>query len=157
MSAIKTILCILGILALCAFSFCLGRRRQKEVIPETYRDTVIISSVDTLTVEKPTYFTSRITDTIYVPIRETDTLYVKLPFEEREYRDSLYRALVSGYMPSLDLIEIYPRTETKIVTIQTEKKVKTKWGLGVQAGYGFSANGVSPYVGIGISYNLVNW
>lgn len=144
-------------MALCAFSFYLGRRGQKEVVSEAYMDTVIISSVDTLIVEKPTLLTQKVVDTIYVPVRKTDTLFVKLPREEKTYRDSTYLAVVSGYQPSLDRIEIYPRTETKIVTIQTEKKVKTRWGLGVQAGYGFSVNGVSPYVGIGISYNLVNW
>ena len=31
----------------------------------------------------------------------------------------------------------------------------TKIGLGIQAGYGVSRSGISPYIGIGISYNFI--
>lgn len=40
----------------------------------------------------------------------------------------------------------------------SEYRAKRKrFGLGVQAGYGFPGNKVSPYVGIGVSCNLWEW
>lgn len=41
-----------------------------------------------------------------------------------------------------------------------EKKPKPKrWGIGVQTGLGYSPNNnnVSPYIGVGISYNILNF
>ena len=32
-----------------------------------------------------------------------------------------------------------------------------RWGLGLSVGYGYSFNKFSPYIGIGINYNLINW
>lgn len=91
-----------------------------------------------------------------------DSIQVKIPITQKEYKDSSYHAFVSGYMPSLDSITVYPRT-IYINSTTTNKYVpKTKrWGLGVQAGYGaYLNNGVvhaTPYIGIGISYNIFSW
>lgn len=57
----------------------------------------------------------------------------------------------------LDLIEVYPRTEYQIQTVKT----KPRWGLGIQAGYGCTLTGtqvrLSPYIGVGVQYNLLTW
>ena len=34
---------------------------------------------------------------------------------------------------------------------------KTRWGLGIQAGYGASKDGLTPYIGVGVSYNVLSW
>ena len=34
---------------------------------------------------------------------------------------------------------------------------KTRWSIGIQAGMGVGKDGVFPYVGGGISYNLLSW
>ena len=66
---------------------------------------------------------------------------------------------VSG-RPQLDSIQIYQRTEFITKEIKTVTKPK-RWGLGLQAGYGVSLhNGQvfpAPYVGVGLSYSIINW
>lgn len=76
------------------------------------------------------------------------------------YEDSLYRAVVSGYVaPRLDSMTVYPRTVYQTVTNDIYHPVivkpkKKRWGLGLQAGYGYPGG---FYVGAGVSYNLWQW
>jgi len=127
-------------------------------LPQT--DTLYIR--DTLTVIKPVYITKRVTDSVYVPVTDTlrvhDTLLVALPIEQRVYEDSTYRAVVSGFRPSLDTIAIYP--VTMIVPVTEKVKTQPKFSVGVQAGFGVSYQQgfhAGPYIGIGIQYNLLNF
>ena len=66
---------------------------------------------------------------------------------------------VSG-RPQLDSIQIYQRTEFITKEIKTVTKPK-RWGLGLQAGYGVLLhNGQvfpAPYIGVGLSYSIINW
>ena len=107
-----------------------------------------------------------IIDTLLLPVPITDTLMlhdtvlVHLPIEQRQYSDPRYTAWVSGYRPQLDSIQIYQQTQyiTKEVKVATKPK---RWGIGLQAGYGVSLhNGQihpAPYIGVGLSYSLINW
>ena len=107
-----------------------------------------------------------IIDTLLLPVPITDTLMlhdtvlVHLPIEQRQYSDPRYTAWVSGYRPQLDSIHIYQRTEyiTKEIKMVTKPK---RWGIGLQAGYGVSFGNkqikATPYIGIGISYNILTW
>lgn len=74
------------------------------------------------------------------------------------YEDSLYRAVVSGYVdPRLDSMTVYPRTVYQTVTndiFHTIKPKKKRWGFGLQAGYGYPGG---FYVGAGVSYDLWQW
>ena len=112
---------------------------------------------DTITRVKPVHIASLPeirTDTLYLH----DTIAVPVPIERRVYADSNYRAVVSGWHPSLDSISVYPGT--RVITIERERmeKERSRWGLGIQAGAGLSANGVAvPYVGVGVQYNLFSW
>lgn len=125
-----------------------------------YKERVIVEyRTDTITRVKPVYIAStpeiRI-DTLI--LRERDTIAVPVPIERRVYADSNYRAVVSGWHPSLDSISVYPAT--KIITIERERveKERSRWGLGIQAGAGLSADGAAvPYVGVGVQYNLFSW
>ncbi len=40
-----------------------------------------------------------------------DSATVAVPIESKVYADSNYRAVISGYMASLDTMQVYPRTE----------------------------------------------
>ena len=147
-------------------SFGLGRYTAK---PETIReereriDTLVIR--DTLTHYVPQYVHRHTRDTIRVPIRETihDTVAIYLPRETRVYEDARYRAEVSGYQPSLDRIDIYTKTEVVTKDVTQVVKRKTRWGLGLSAGYGVTINTTdqtfkpAPYIGVGIHYNLISW
>lgn len=159
---------ILYIALMAAFilSFGLGRYTAKPetIVEERERiDTLVIR--DTLTHYVPQYVHRHTRDTIRVPIRETihDTVAVYLPRETRVYEDARYRAEVSGYQPSLDRIDIYTKTEVVTKDVTQVVKKKTRWGLGLSAGYGVTINTTdqtfkpAPYIGVGIHYNLISW
>lgn len=118
---------------------------------------VEVIKYDTIIVLKPLKIEERIVDTIKIPVRDSivvrDTLY--LPREEVTYKDTLYKAVVSGYRPRLDYIEVYPRTIYQTTTI-TERK-ESRWGIGFQVGVGAGRNGFTPYIGVGVQYNLWNF
>lgn len=136
-----------------AACFIWGRKSIK--IPEPIEKITIIR--DTITRVKPVYIASAPVIR-YDTLRLRDTIAVPVPIERRVYADSNYRAVVSGWHPSLDSISVYPAT--KIVTRWRERveKERSRWGLGIQAGAGLSANGVAvPYVGVGVQYNLFSW
>ena len=126
-------------------------------------DTLFV--YDTIFVEKPVIKKVEIIDTLLLPVPITDTLMlhdtvlVHLPIEQRQYSDPRYTAWVSGYRPQLDSILIYQRTEYITKEIKTVTKPK-RWGIGLQAGYGVSLhNGQlfpAPYIGVGLSYSIVN-
>lgn len=130
--------------------------------PHTSPETVVIERVDTLvlrdtiTAYKPVPFNVYVVDTLYVPVEvpgQHDTVWAALPWEEKEYRDSTYRAVVSGFRPSLDTIDVYRRTEI----IEKERTVyvqPSRWSIGVQAGATLTDAGVKPGIGIGIQYTL---
>ena len=63
---------------------------------------------------------------------------IYLPRERLVYKDSTYRAVVSGVQPSLDSITIYKSTVYK--TIPNTVVKRNKFGLGVQAGYGITGS-----------------
>lgn len=129
-----------------------------------YTDTVTV--IDTIPYRYPVprdsavvrYETVRlmVADTARITITDTvrvaDSVEVVVPITQRVYSDSTYRAYVSGYRPRLDSIFVYPRTSYITTTVKEKPK---RWGIGLQAGYGYSpGNSMSPYLGIGVSYNL---
>jgi len=129
------------------------------------RDTVIVTRVDTVTHEKPVYIATTVVDTVRVAVVDTvrvsDTLWLDLPREQRAYRDTSYEAWVSGVQPALDSIRVFSRVECVTVTERVAVEVSRRWGIGITAGYGATLVGkqvqLSPYVGIGISYNILSW
>lgn len=84
------------------------------------------------------------------------------PVVQRQYSDdSTYTAYVSGLRynqwPKLDSIIVRQReitnTITKTITIQ---KKRSRFSVGLQAGYGygFQYRGFEPYIGVGVNYAL---
>ena len=82
---------------------------------------------------------------------ESDSISVLIPITSKEYETDDYRAIVSGYKPSLDFMEVY--RDKEIITLPPLQK-KKRWGLGLQTGYGYPGGW---YVGGGVSYNLFMW
>lgn len=133
----------------------LHRRDTKpQTVVKTVRDTIIIR--DTITAYKPVPFNVYVVDTMWVPVtvNKTDTVWAQLPRTAKVYQDSTYRAVVSGFRPSLDTISVYQRT--KVITVTNNVQIPPpRWSWGVQAGVGVNAGGsVTPYLGIGIQYRL---
>ena len=132
------------------------RTAAKEVI--TITDTLVLT--DTIIKFQPKPYKVTIIDTIYLPQQpqqpqqpQIDTLIR----QEVTYKDSTYTAVVGGIEPYLKSIEIYPKTIYVNNNTTTTIKVRSRFGLGVQAGYGYGRNGLQPYVGVGMQYNLIQW
>jgi hypothetical protein len=150
--------------AVSVLSWRLGYRSAVAESIETPRaDTLIVR--DTVTVEYPVPILTTITDTLLVAYPDIviihDTTFVQLPRERKEYSGKDYRAVVSGFQPSLDLIQIFPETKVVTQTISVPSRNRSHWALSLQAGYGITLqnNRITPlpYIGAGISYNLIEW
>ena len=156
MERIKYIL--LGVIAGLVICFINGwaschRTTDKEVI--TITDTLVLT--DTIIKMQPKPYKITIIDTIYLPQQPQKPQIDTLIRQEVIYKDSTYMAVVGGIEPYLKSIEIYPKTIYVNNNTTTTIKVRSRFGLGVQAGYGYGRNGLQPYVGIGVQYNLIQW
>lgn len=166
-TAIKAMLIGMGAALVGVLLFLVGRwTAPRPVVTEEVVNTVTRVVRDTVTIERPVERFIHTTDSILVAVRDTicvrDTLYISLPREVKVYEDDRYRAEVSGYMPSLDRIDIYQQTQIveKEVVRTVEGKKRTRWGVGITAGYGVTIDrqpSFVPYVGIGINYNIISW
>lgn len=123
-------------------------------------DTIRVRDTIVDIVLMPVKETLKRTDTVYLPILidtttdrtvEGDSIPVLIPITSKEYKTDDYRAVVSGYNPSLDFMEVY--RDNKIITLSPLQK-KKRWGLGLQAGYSYPGGW---YFGSGVSYNLFMW
>lgn len=148
----------MAVVALLFLSFAIGRHYPVQPPqPEIKRDTITLYHTDTITRLKPVYLESRIIDTITVSIH--DTIRYSLPIEQRIYEDSTYRAVVSGYRPSLDEIQVYQKTITNTITeTVTQYKRAKGWGIGfaagASAGYYYTPSGWQPGAGGGITVGV---
>ena len=145
----------------------LGRIRKLEKEVERYKnapaDTIEVVRYDTLKVEKPVPIYKYIAQKEVVTVKDSlfihDTMLkvVYLPREVMVYKDTSYRAVVSGVQPRLDSIEIYQRNTTQTVTKYVKVPDRKRWGLGVGVGAGFNGKEVTPYVGVGVQLNIFRW
>lgn len=150
----------IGVAAALIISFLVGQRCPRNGGGETPTikvDTLVIR--DTIKVTEAISVTKRVVDSIPYPVTDTlrmrDTLYVFLEREQIRWEDSLSVVYASGVMPQVD--SVIHHTENLIITKEIPVIQKTRWGLGVHAGYGASKDGLTPYIGVGISYNILSW
>ncbi|MGM9767863.1 MAG: DUF6808 domain-containing protein [Candidatus Cryptobacteroides sp.] len=137
-----------------------GRPGKKEL--ETVRDTVILK--DTVIITRPLSEVRYKRDSIIITLPEIriempsdtvhDTIYVWLPAESIVWTDSLCSVYAHGVMTEIDSVLHF---NTSMLIYQEEKPRPKRWGLGVQAGYGASRDGLTPYIGIGLTYNIVRF
>lgn len=143
-------------------TFNIGRRvgRNDPQEPQKPRvDTLFI--LDTIKVSEPVFVTRRVVDSIPYPVTDTirihDTLFIFLERSQVTWQDSLARVYASGIDPHVDSVIHFTRQmviNNEIPVIQVKR---TRWGIGVQGGYGVGKDGLTPWVGVGVSYNLVSW
>lgn len=79
-----------------------------------------------------------------------DSVNVVLPISQKRYEDTTYIAWVSGFKPQLDSIKIFRKT-----TIIKEKQ--KRFGVGITGGYGYGKGGFTPFIGMGLYYNVFNF
>ena len=153
----------------------IGYKWGKSDVPEpkieVRIDTVTITEVRVDTIERVR------TITAYLPVAQEpdepmdtidyvydnppcDSVKVEIPISRYvAQEDSLYRVVAEGYAVDFKEITVYPKTVTITNTVEVRKP--THWGIGVHAGYGATLNEgtvkLSPYMGVGISYNVLTW
>ena len=161
----KITFCFSVLLILATFfmlGFIIGQKHPQKLPVEPIKvkvDTLVIH--DTTMSYRPIYVDRVKLDSVLVPVVDSvkihDTTFVYLEREKVTWRDSLCEVYVSGIMASVDSVRHFQ--EYKYITIekQVPVKVKSHWGLGVNAGYGVGKGGFTPYIGVGISYNLLSW
>lgn len=153
----KYIIGIIAAVTVAISAYVAGRKSvHQEVVTEVLIDTLTITEVrvDTITRWRTkTAYLPRV-DTITLEVR--DTVHVQVPIDRYVAEDSLYRVVVTGYEVEWQEVTVYPRTVIEEHYIGCGKAAR--WGFGMQVGYGatISDNAVklSPYIGVGISYNF---
>lgn len=162
----KILIASVVMVAALALSFVAGQRdaQKRLILPQKERvDTLFIR--DTILSETPDSVTRTKIDSIPYPVPVTDTLWktdtIWLEREQVMWQDSLSRVYASGVSVEIDSVLHYVPTHIVTKEIDVVVKEKPKWSIGVHAGYGaFAKNGqiaTSPYVGVGVSYNLFSW
>lgn len=154
------------IVAALALSFMAGQRHAQKrlILPQKERvDTLFIR--DTIMSNDPIFITKTKIDSIPYPVPVRDTLWktdtIWLQREQVMWQDSLSRIYASGVSVEIDSVLHF--ISTQVITKERDVivKVKPKWSVGVHAGYGaFANNGqisASPYIGVGVTYNLFSW
>ena len=148
------------------YTFCYYQHKQVCVEDIVKEVQVIKEKVvrDTIFSEKPVYINKQIvrTDTVQLYDIKHDSVQVELPYISKEYKDSTYRAWVSGFKDvNLDSIEVYQKTKTiQINNTNYITKYKNRpFSVGIQTGYGydFMNKRSSPFIGIGVQYNLFSF
>ena len=125
----------------------------------TVTNTTNVSGTSPTTVIPPTvqgkspiYESSKNTEWIDIAIRASvDSTSYKLSIRNKY-------SVVIGYekgIPFAQVKNFNPYTETTdLRTYQVTVPKPKRIGIGIQGGYGIGASGVTPYIGIGVSYNV---
>lgn len=158
----KYIMMGVGIAVAVLLLFGVDRRipRNDPGEPQTIKvDTLVIH--DKIKVTEPVSVTKTVVDSVLVQVTDTirlrDTLYVFLEREQVRWEDSLAVVYASGINPQVDSVIHYTKNQIITKEIPFIQVKKTRWGIGVQAGVGAGKDGLTPYLGFGVSYNLLSW
>lgn len=156
----NSVIILLALLVVGAAGFVAGRKTARKGA-----ESVIVERVDTLVIRdtivsyKPKYITRRVIDTTYVPVPEyierNDTIFAVMEREQVVWEDSLARVYASGIDPQVDSVMHY-RTE-RVINHIIPVKANPRWGIGIQGGVGSGKGGLTPYVGVGVQYNILTW
>ena len=126
----------------------------------TVTDTLPVM-IDSVPHYFPKYSTTYSDEWINYSINATkDSIGVKLNTKDKysviigEERPKMFKKKV----PFVEVISESPYTELKSVKTYrvTEKRRPNRVSISVQGGYGYTLFGLSPYVGVGMSFNLLN-
>ena len=156
----KTLIAGAIVVAGIVLSFLIGRwTKPAEQINMVHYDTLPpIIRIDTVrdTLLVPKYVQVERFDTI----RETvdgKPVYLPVPISSYLFTDdSTYKVEMEGYNVKARNIEVYPRTITQTVIERVEVLGKPKrWGIGVSAGAALTPQGIRPYLGVGVHYQLI--
>lgn len=104
--------------------------------PIVQKDTIVYR--DTIRETYPIEISKEVVRKEYAVVRDTlrikDTLYLSLPVERKVYGSDDFYAEVTGYKPSLDYIEVFPKTKVVTKTIQPVTK-RNALSIGIETSY----------------------
>jgi hypothetical protein len=143
------------------FMYQCGARHAKKASVEVKRDTItrVISDIaprmDTIIpLYTYKYIVKHKRDTIrtFTQVQKTDTITdtIPIPITQKKYSGEGYTTYVSGFNQSLDSINVRERTINNTII----KYKSRRWNIGISAGYGMNAKGLSPFIGVGVTYNI---
>lgn len=147
---------IVAIISTVLLLFCkgCGPKEEPQIIEKV--DTVVVTKIDTIKIEKQV-IKERIREVkVLDTIRVKDTVLIRV---EKEYRDSIALIKFSGIDPTIDSIAYTIPEKTVTITKEITKieKQKTGWSLvvGPYVGYGIGIKDknviATPEIGIGVS------
>lgn len=122
--SLKTLFTIIGIASICILCFAIGRKSvQPTTTTEIKWDTVRVEVPTPYEVEKVRteyVYVHTPADTVIKEIVRVDSVLVAVDIERRVYQDARYRAVISGAVigdihPTLESMDIYAKTETRII------------------------------------------
>lgn len=154
-----------AVLGICTGFFSAKAIYDRPIVEGSKRDTVSVTDTISHWYPKPVEVERVRTEFKFLPMVKAsvrtdtftmhDSVLVEVPIESKHYNAPEYDAWVSGYMPSLDSINVYQRTEYITETI-TRMKPPNRFSLGIQAGYGygFRSKTWEPYVGAGLTIRI---
>ena len=155
---ITTILLTVLSVVLLSLTIYYANNTQVKYETVTKNDTILIKSVDTITVTKK--------DIVYKNVIVTDTIFLRdtsLVVEQKRYEDSISTIFISGVNPEIDSIFYRLTKDTVIVSSEKIQTVKEKDNFfknrfvvtaGVYAGYGLLNRQPDIYVGVGFGVRL---
>lgn len=169
MNKIINILIILLLLGSCIFNVVLVSDLNKkttelielsDIEPEIiFLDSLVYDTVfikKTEVVRLPIYKTDTVKQTDTLTLFEIDSVDVAIPIELKQFNDTLLNTAISfdlkGFQCKVDNLYV---ENLKTPTIKENKPKRI--GLGLQLGIGATKEGFSPYIGLGISYNLFSF
>lgn len=118
---------------------------QEPAIPKTKVDVVNPATLDSL-------FKAASDTTISVDTARKEVL---IPITQKEYRDSDYRAWVSGYNPKLDSIRVFSKA---VVVSKMETVTKRNpFSLGIIGGVGYGVITRKPDIFVGVGGSIRIW
>ena len=164
------------------FGYSWGTTRAQKGQEQQADTTSVETQLDTTTTQRPKVDTVTLVKwkTKYLPLppadpedepmdtidnpydNPPDSAAVEIPISRYvAEQDSLYRVVATGYDVDFEEITVYPRTTTITLTRTVGVPKANRWGIGVQAGYGATLQDntvkLAPYIGVGISYNIITW
>ena len=136
---------------------------QAETADEVKSDTVIKRDTVSIPDPQPHLGTQEVVRYKYVPISVAPDTFVKhdtiirvqdgvavIPISLKTYTDSsTYKAVVSGYDPRLESIEVYQTNTVITNTVQP-----SRWSFGLQGGVYVTPKGLQPGIGVGVQYSI---
>ena len=88
-----------------------------------------------------------------------DSVLVEVPITSKHYQAKEYDAWVSGYNQALDSIKVYQEKQIITEKVTVTKTKRKPWGVGFHVGYGYDPvnKTASPFVGVGLSYDIISF